>query len=137
MKLQVASLLFGLSSLVLAKGNKAFLNGADISSLKILENQGITYSSGGNVTAFENILSNHGHNLARIRVWTAGDYDTKYAIALAKRVKKAGMKLLIDLHYSDTCMPLLPFWIYENTKNMCFRGGSIQTVHTKWMANRP
>lgn len=55
------------------------------------------------MTPFEKILSNHGFELARIRIWTAGTYTQSYALALAKRAKAAGMKILIDLHYSDTC----------------------------------
>lgn len=38
-----------------------------------------------------------------IRVWTAGDYNTNYAIQMGRRVKNAGMRLVVDLHYSDTC----------------------------------
>lgn len=79
------------------------LNGADFSSLSLLESQGIKYTDGGSVTPFEKILSNHGFELARIRIWTAGTYTQSYALALAKRAKAAGMKILIDLHYSDTC----------------------------------
>ena len=80
------------------------LNGADFSSLSLLESQGITYKDDGAVKPFEQILSSHGFELARIRVWTAGTYTQNYALALAKRAKAAGMKILIDLHYSDTCM---------------------------------
>ncbi|KAI0347696.1 arabinogalactan endo-1,4-beta-galactosidase [Trametopsis cervina] len=78
------------------------LNGADISSLPLLESQGITYSDNGQKKPFETILSQHGFKLARIRIWTAGTYTQSYAINLAKRAKAAGMKVLIDLHYSDT-----------------------------------
>lgn len=79
------------------------LNGADISSLPLLESQGIKYSDSGSVKPFETILAGHGFSLARIRVWTAGTYTQSYALTLAKRAKAAGMKILIDLHYSDTC----------------------------------
>ncbi|KIP09699.1 glycoside hydrolase family 53 protein [Phlebiopsis gigantea 11061_1 CR5-6] len=78
------------------------LNGADISSLPLLESQGIKYSDSGSVKPFETILAGHGFSLARIRVWTAGTYTQSYALTLAKRAKAAGMKILIDLHYSDT-----------------------------------
>lgn len=78
-------------------------HGADISSLVVVEDSGIKYSDGGSVAPFETILHNHGLNTARIRVWTAGQYDLDYALALGKRVKAAGMTLHIDLHYSDTC----------------------------------
>lgn len=76
---------------------------ADISSLAIVEKAGIKYTDGGKVTPFETIIHNHGANTVRIRVWTAGDYNLQYGLALAKRVKAAGLTLVVDLHYSDTC----------------------------------
>ncbi|TFY80753.1 hypothetical protein EWM64_g3258 [Hericium alpestre] len=75
---------------------------ADISSLAVVEQQGVHFSDGSQRKPFEDILTSHGANAARIRVWTAGQYDTRYALALAKRVKAAGMTLVVDLHYSDT-----------------------------------
>lgn len=80
--------------------------GADFSSLVNLENAGRTYKDGGTTTKFETILKNHGANLARIRIWTStsnSEYSLAYGLALAKRAVAAGMTLLIDLHYSDTC----------------------------------
>ncbi|KAI0686064.1 arabinogalactan endo-1,4-beta-galactosidase [Cytidiella melzeri] len=97
--------LFALSALLAACQAVALslpLNGADISSLPLLESQGISYTDNGQKKPFETILTQHGFKLARIRVWTAGTYTQSYAISLAKRAKAAGMKVLIDLHYSDT-----------------------------------
>ena len=85
------------------------LNGADFSSLSLLESQGIRYTDNGAVRPFEQILASHGFELARIRVWTAGTYTQSYALTLAKRAKAAGMKVLIDLHYSDTCAYLMTY----------------------------
>ncbi|KAI0751028.1 arabinogalactan endo-1,4-beta-galactosidase [Daedaleopsis nitida] len=76
--------------------------GADISSLTVVENSGVRYSDNGQVQPFENILRTHGMNTARVRIWTAGQYNLQYGLALAKRVKAAGMTLVVDLHYSDT-----------------------------------
>lgn len=76
---------------------------ADFSSLPVVEAAGVTYKDSGTTTKFETILFNHGTNMARIRVWTAGAYDLTVALATAKRAYAAGMKLYIDLHYSDTC----------------------------------
>lgn len=81
-------------------------HGADFSSLVNLENSGTVYKDGGTTTKFETILKNHGTNLARIRIWTStssSQYSLAYGLALAKRAAAAGMVLLIDLHYSDTC----------------------------------
>ena len=78
-------------------------HGADISSLAVVERQGVHYSDNGQQQPFETILKNHGMNAARVRIWTAGDYNLQYGLALARRVKAAGMTLIVDLHYSDTC----------------------------------
>ena len=48
-------------------------------------------------------IQNHGANAARVRVWTAGTYSTDFAINLGRRIKAAGMTLIVDLHFSDTC----------------------------------
>ncbi|VDC05486.1 unnamed protein product [Peniophora sp. CBMAI 1063] len=76
--------------------------GADISSVPEVEAAGITYTDSGSAKAFEKIIVDHGANTARVRVWTSGTYDTDFAIAMGKRVKAAGMTLIVDLHYSDT-----------------------------------
>lgn len=83
-------------------------HGADFSSLINLENGGLVYkdSSSASGAKFETILHNHGVNLARIRIWTStsdSQYSLNYGLKLAKRAVAAGMTLLIDLHYSDTC----------------------------------
>ncbi|KAI0940111.1 hypothetical protein AcW1_004919 [Taiwanofungus camphoratus] len=75
---------------------------ADFSSLLLVESQGVKFSDNGAILPFEDILQLHGLNTARIRVWTAGQYDLDYGLTLAKRVKAAGMVLIVDLHYSDT-----------------------------------
>ncbi len=80
---------------------------ADISSLVVVEQAGVHYTDNGQTKPFENIIVSHGANAARVRVWTAGQYSLNYAIALGKRVKAAGMTLVVDLHFSDTCTPNL------------------------------
>lgn len=85
-------------------------HGADFSSLATLESSGISYKDGGSTAKFETILRNHGTNLARIRIWTStnnADYSTTYGLALAKRAKAAGMSIILDLHFSDTCTSVL------------------------------
>ena len=74
------------------------MNGADFSSLALLESEGHSYSENGATQPFEKILANNGFDVARIRVWTAGTYSQSYGLALAKRAKAVGMKVLIDLH---------------------------------------
>lgn len=84
-------------------------SGADFSSLTLLTNSGQKYydsSISSSATPFETILSTHGVNLARIRVWVNtndNDYSLNYALALAKKAQAAGMQIYVDLHYSSTC----------------------------------
>jgi arabinogalactan endo-1,4-beta-galactosidase len=52
----------------------------------------------------EQILADSGGNYVRLRVWTdppAGYSTLESALTLAKRAKRAGLKVLLDLHYSD------------------------------------
>ncbi|KAJ8077222.1 hypothetical protein AAF712_004116 [Marasmius tenuissimus] len=80
-------------------------HGADYSSLINLENSGKTFKDNGTTAKFDAILAKRGVNLARIRIWTStsdSNYSLNYGLQLAKRAKALGMKLLIDLHYSDT-----------------------------------
>lgn len=86
--------------------------GADISSLITLESQGKTFkSTSGTTTPLETLLKNGGANIIRQRVWvnpSDGVYNLDYNLKLAKRVTAAGMKVYLDLHYSDTWVGLRP-----------------------------
>ena len=87
-----------------------FLMGADISSLQAMEDQGAKYYDfdGKEKSAIE-ILRAHGVNMIRLRIWNQpvmsfdrGDYcNLEGTLVMAKRVKDAGLKLLLDFHYSD------------------------------------
>ncbi|ELP63548.1 glycosyl hydrolase 53 family protein [Streptomyces turgidiscabies] len=82
------------------------VKGADISSLPKSEALGGTYkTSSGTTTDALTVLKNSGMNYARVKVWVnpADGYNNKARVlALAKRIKAQGMKLLVDFHYSDT-----------------------------------
>jgi arabinogalactan endo-1,4-beta-galactosidase len=85
-------------------GGSLRIRGADISFTLQEEAAGITYSDRGVTRPVENILARHGANYARLRVWTdppAGYSDEASALTLARRAHRAGMKILLDLHYSD------------------------------------
>lgn len=101
--LRALSLLWVVTGLFVATTQALTYHCADFSSLPVVEATGLTYKDGGTTKAFETILANHGTNMARIRVWTAGAYDLTVALATAKRAYAAGMTIYIDLHYSDTC----------------------------------
>jgi Arabinogalactan endo-1,4-beta-galactosidase len=86
--------------------------GADISFLPELEAKGIRFSDKGVEKDAIEILKDHGINYVRLRVFNEpaneGGYspqqgfcDLKNTLAMAKRVKAAGLKLLLDFHYSD------------------------------------
>ncbi|WP_031039631.1 glycosyl hydrolase 53 family protein [Streptomyces sp. NRRL F-5650] len=82
------------------------VRGADISSLKKNEDMGATYRnpSGARADAI-GVLASAGMNHARLRVWVDpadGYCDKARTLAMARRVKAAGLKLLVDFHYSDT-----------------------------------
>ena len=93
-----------------------YIIGADISWVQQREDRGATFSDQGVEKDILQILKNHGFNYIRLRVFNdptkatprdrpyspQGYCDLPHTIAMAKRVKAAGMKLLIDFHYSDS-----------------------------------
>jgi arabinogalactan endo-1,4-beta-galactosidase len=79
--------------------------GADISSLKKSEDMGgvYRYEDGTQADALQ-ILKDHGMNFARLRVWVDpvdGYHGKTELLEMAERLKSQGIKLLVDLHYSD------------------------------------
>ncbi|MFG2648182.1 glycosyl hydrolase 53 family protein [Streptomyces sp. NPDC048436] len=93
--------------ITLTRGSTSLpIKGADVSSLKKNEDFGGVYrdSSGATADALA-VLKSAGMNYARLRVWVDpadGYCDKARTLAVAKRVKARGMKLLVDFHYSDT-----------------------------------
>ena len=86
--------------------------GADISFLPQLEARGIKFSDKGVEKDAILILKEHGFNYVRLRIFNEPANDSGYSPKkgfcdlentkqMAKRVKAAGMKLLLDFHYSD------------------------------------
>ncbi len=86
--------------------------GADISFLPELEARGMKFSDKGIKKDAIEILKDHGFNYVRLRIFnnpsTDSGYspkkrfcDLNYTKQMAKRVKAAGLKLLLDFHYSD------------------------------------
>ncbi|WP_462220930.1 glycosyl hydrolase 53 family protein, partial [Ferruginibacter sp.] len=87
--------------------------GADISFLPQLEDRGLKFSDKGVEKDAIQILKDHGFNYVRLRIFNEPANDSGYSPKkgfcdlentklMAKRVKAAGMKLLLDFHYSDT-----------------------------------
>ncbi|MEO8795611.1 MAG: glycosyl hydrolase 53 family protein, partial [Daejeonella sp.] len=86
--------------------------GADISFLPELESRGMKFSDKGKEKDAIEILKDHGFNYVRLRIFNdpanekgyspgKGFCDLEHTKQMAKRVKAAGMKLLLDFHYSD------------------------------------
>ncbi len=90
-----------------------FAMGADISTVIALENAGVTYKDwDGNEKDLFVILAEAGVNVIRVRVWNdpydengngygGGNCDLEKAVEIGKRATAAGMRLLVDFHYSD------------------------------------
>ncbi|WP_426978945.1 glycoside hydrolase family 53 protein [Pseudarthrobacter sp. O4] len=81
------------------------IRGADISFT--LQEEAIRQfvSDNGREAPMEQILASHGSNFVRLRLWVnpaPGTSDLKSALALARRAHAAGLKLLLDFHYSDS-----------------------------------
>jgi beta-galactosidase len=100
-------------SVVQSKRTVDQMLGADISFLPQLEDRGMKFSDKGVQKDAVQILKDHGFNYIRLRLFVDPAADSGYApgkgfcdlshtIAMAKRVKAAGMKFLLDFHYSDT-----------------------------------
>jgi len=95
---------------------QGYIVGADISSVQAAEDRGVKYSDNGTPADFLQILKNHGFNYIRLRTFVdptkptprdrpysmQGYCDLPHTITMGKRVKSAGMGLLIDFHYSDS-----------------------------------
>lgn len=80
--------------------------GADISSLLVEEDDGISYKNTNGASAkLETILADNGVNTVRQRLWvnpSDGIYGLDYNLELAARMVDAGMKVYLDMHLSDT-----------------------------------
>ena len=91
---------------------KGKILGADISFLPELESRGMKFSDKGTPGDAIEILKAHGFNYVRLRLFVdpanpkgyspdKGFCDLNHTLAMAKRIKAAGMKFLLDFHYSD------------------------------------
>jgi arabinogalactan endo-1,4-beta-galactosidase len=80
------------------------VRGADISFLVQEEAVGNRFTDRGRVGPADQLVAAHGANWVRLRIWTnppAGYSTLTSALALARRAKRLGMKILVDPHYSD------------------------------------
>ena len=90
-----------------------FILGMDASCVPALEKGGVKYydHDGAEKDVYQ-ILSENGVNYIRVRVWNdpynadgkgygGGNCDIANAVEIGKRATAAGMKLLVNFHYSD------------------------------------
>ena len=90
-----------------------FILGMDASCVPALEKGGVKYydHEGAEKDVFQ-ILSENGINYIRVRVWNdpftadgkgygGGNCDIENAVEIGRRATAAGMKLLVNFHYSD------------------------------------
>ena len=112
----------------------SFIKGVDISTVQQVEQAGGKfYNEDGIEQDVFSILADHQVNWVRLRVWNdindvywsadvnggqavsgpigGGNNDLATAIALAKRAKAEGLKVLLDFHYSD-------FWAHPGQQYM-------------------
>jgi len=86
--------------------------GADISFLPQIEDHGGKFSDKRKSKDAIELLRDHGFNYIRLRIFVNPENEKGYAplkgycglpytLAMARRIKSAGMKLLLDFHYSD------------------------------------
>ncbi len=90
-----------------------FIMGCDVSTVISLENSGVKfYDYNGEEDDLFEILRSSGINYIRVRVWNdpkdsdgngygGGNCDIDTACEIGKRAADAGLKLLVDFHYSD------------------------------------
>jgi arabinogalactan endo-1,4-beta-galactosidase len=100
-----------------------FIMGADISTINEIQKSGRKfYDLEGNEKPLMEILKENGVNWIRLRVWNdprdeqgnwygAGNTNKESVIIMAKQAKEAGLKVLIDFHYSD-------FWADPGRQNL-------------------
>jgi arabinogalactan endo-1,4-beta-galactosidase len=100
---------------LLSTGARAaeFVAGADFSHLGFFEDRGIVYKDAGEPADALVILKRGGLNCVRLRLFTSSTEQARadaynytnnleYTLPLATRVKRAGLQLMLDFHYSDS-----------------------------------
>src|SRR6218665_1696311 len=82
-----------------------FISGADMSYLPLIESEGTIYKHNNVAEDAITTLKNAGCNAIRIRVWknpADGHSGLAEVKTFAQRVKAAGLKVWLTVHYSDT-----------------------------------
>ncbi len=96
--------------IVFSSSAQKFAKGADVSWLPQMEASGYKfYNPKGKQEDCLKILKDHGMNTIRLRTWVnpsnnpySGHCSKEETVAMAVRAKKAGMRIMINFHYSDS-----------------------------------
>lgn len=107
MKKLLIALLMAMASSAHAE---AFVKGADVGWLPQMEASGYKfYNADGKEEDCLRILKDHGINTIRLRTWVhpsndraSGHNSKDETVAMALRAQRAGMRVMIDFHYSDS-----------------------------------
>jgi len=102
--------LFGSFFAATTSGADFFAKGADVSWLPQMEAKGYKfYNDNGVQEDCLQILKDHGINAIRLRTWVNpssdpynGHCSKDETVAMAKRVREMGFKIMLDFHYSDS-----------------------------------
>lgn len=90
-----------------------FINGVDVSSVLSLEESGVVFRDGTGAPAdLFTLLADAGITDVRVRVWNdpfdaeghgygGGNTDVARAVEIGQRATAAGLRVLVDFHYSD------------------------------------
>jgi arabinogalactan endo-1,4-beta-galactosidase len=106
--------------------SRAMMRGADLSFQRQELAAGTRFTDAGNPSTPVRILAAHGGNYVRMRLWInppAGYSDLASDLALARQVRAAGMRVYLDIHYSD-------FWAdpqHQDTPSI-WRGQDLPTL---------
>jgi len=114
MRKMILAILMAITAIDASAQVKRYL-GADMSLLPSYEARGTVYKdSNGKKVSLLPYLRQQGWNMVRVRLFVNPDdapeqhkgegvcQDLKYVVSLCRQIKKAGLQVMLDFHYSDT-----------------------------------
>ncbi len=102
--LSIVNASYVIDKMLSRRSTTTFYKGHDLSSCKLLEDNGYTFYTSSSVeSSIEEILGDGGMNTVRLRLWVTedGTYGLNYNLELAKRFYKAGYNIYLDFFFSS------------------------------------